>query len=211
MKTRNNSYLIGFIVTIALFSGCGPTFQTATNIDQGRQALFRHDNPSALTYFQDAANAEPNYIYGSELREGTLSFLGRAQYLNSQFAPAQSTLQKALAQHKSDNLARLYLGMNKARQGDRTSGLRDMQSGTKGIGAFLNYITTNFAGEFGQYWDPNQSLRKSVQSNLAMMSQENVDWAALFSNSEALALNFEQEPDRARSQEEHQLELERNR
>lgn len=70
--------------------------------------MFMQDNPGALGYFQSAAQTDPNYIYGTELREGKLSFLGRAQYLNGQLAPARDTLQKALAAHKSDHLARQY-------------------------------------------------------------------------------------------------------
>jgi len=79
-----------------------------------------------------------------------LSFLGRSQYLNGQLAPARDTLQKALAQHQSDNLARLYLGLTLARQGDRKAGLSDIEAGMKGIRDFLNYITTTFALSFGQ-------------------------------------------------------------
>ena len=127
--------------------------------------------------------------------------------MNGQFAPVQGTLQKALGQQKSDKLARLYLGMNKARQGDRTADLQDMQTGTKGIGATSIPVSSASLGNT----DPDQSLRKSVETNLAMMVREDVDWAMLLSNSEALALNFEQEPDRARSQQEHQMELELSR
>jgi len=169
------------------------------------------DNPGALGYFQSAAQTDPNYIYGTELREGTLSFLGRAQYLNGQLAPARDTLQKALAAHKSDHLARLYLGLTVARQGDQQSGLRDIQAGTKGIGDFLNYITNSFSSTFGQYWDPNGDIRKAASNNLALMARGDIDWPTLFSSSEALALNFEQEPDRARRQEEQQIEMDRRR
>ena len=143
--------------------------------------------------------------------QGTLSFLGRAQYLNGQLAPARDTLQKALAAHKSDHLARLYLGLTVARQGDQQSGLRDIQAGTKGIGDFLNYIANSFSSTFGQYWDPNGDIRKAASNNLALMARPNVDWPTFFSSSEALALNFEQEPDRARRQEEQQIEMDRRR
>lgn len=173
--------------------------------------MIRGDYPSALGYFQGAAQADPTYVFGTELREGTLSFLGRAQYLNGQLAPARDTLQKALAEHKSDHLARLYLGLTVARQGDQQSGLRDIQAGTKGIGDFLNYITNTFSTTFGQFWDPNRDIRKAVDNNLALMARGNIDWPTLFSSSEALALNFEQEPDRARRQEEQQIEMDRRR
>ncbi len=100
-------------------SGCAATFQGGSDVAQGRQALFRGDYPAALVYFQNAEKAGPNYVYGTELREGVLSYLGRAQYLNGQLPAARATLQQALAAHKSDNLARLYLGLTLARQGDQ--------------------------------------------------------------------------------------------
>ena len=173
--------------------------------------MFRGDNQGALGYFQAAAQTDSNYIYGTELREGTLSYLGRAQYLNGQLAPARDTLQKALAQHKSDNLARLYLGLTVARQGDRQSGLRDIEGGMKGIRDFLNYMTTTFAMSFGQFWDPAQAIRKPIDTNLTMIARGNFDWSMLISNSETIAMNFEQEPDNARQQEEQQMEMNRSR
>jgi tetratricopeptide (TPR) repeat protein len=202
---------LAVLLCASFFSGCGPSFQADGDVSQGRQALFRGDYPTALSYFQSAAKTDPNYIYGTELREGTLSFLGRAQYLNGQLVPARDTLQKALVQHKSDNLARLYLGLTVARQGDRQSGLRDIESGMKGIREFLNYITSAFATSFGQYWDPAQNIRKSVDANLAMIGRGNVDFSTLLSNSETLAMNFEEEPDKARMQEEQQMDMDRRR
>jgi tetratricopeptide (TPR) repeat protein len=205
------SYSISLLLTAFFFSGCGAGFQAGSDVAQGRQALFRGDYPTALTYFQSATQADPSYIYGTELRQGTLSYLGRAQYLNGQLAPARDTLQKALAQHKSDNLARLYLGLTEAREGDRKSGLRDIEGGMKGIKDFLNYITTTFSNLFGQFWDPTQEIRKTVDTNLAMISKGNIDWQTLISNGEALAMNFEREPDRARQQEEQQIEMDQRR
>jgi tetratricopeptide (TPR) repeat protein len=214
MKSKNR-FCAGRFAALLLFcsllASCSPNFQVGGDVAQGRQAMFRGDNPSALGYFQSAAQADPTYIFGTELREGTLSYLGRAQYLNGQLAPARDTLQKSLAAHKSDHLARLYLGLTVARQGDQQSGLRDIQAGTKGIGDFLNYITNTFSTTFGQFWDPNRDIRKAVDNNLALMARGNIDWPTLFSSSEALALNFEQEGDRARRQEEQQIEMDRRR
>jgi len=213
MKIEILNWPVCCLAFFALLAGCGPGFHAGTNIAQGRQAMFMLDNQAALGYFQSAAQADPNYIYGTELREGTLSFLGRAQYLNGQLAPApaRDTLQQALDQHRTDNLARLYLGLTLARLGDRQSGLRDIQAGIKGIGDFLNYITTTFANTFGQFWDPNRDIRKAVDSNLAMIAREGFDWPTLIANGEALALNFEQEQDRARNQERQQIEMNQRR
>src|SRR5215471_13774707 len=116
------SILRGYAIVLmsaGVFSGCGASFQGGSDLAQGRQALFRGDYPAALSYFQQAAQADPNAMYGAELREGVFSYLGRAQYLNGQLPAARTTLQQALARHKSDNLARLYLGLTLARQGDQ--------------------------------------------------------------------------------------------
>lgn len=196
-NTLRNYALAVTLLSTVLFSGCAANFQAGTGVAQGRQALFRGDYQSALNLFQSAAQADPDYIFGSELREGTLSFLGRAQYLNGQLAPARDTLQKALAQHKSDNLARLYLGLTLARLGERQSALRDIEVGMKGISGFLNYITTQFAWSFGKFWDPGGNIRKTIDADLATIARGNLDWTTVISNGEALAMNFEQEEDRA--------------
>jgi len=199
------------LVFSVLVSACGSTFQAGSGVAQGRQALFRGDYSTALELFESAAQKDPNYVFGTELREGTLSFLGRAQYLNGQLEPAKDTLQKAVAQHKSDNLARLYLGLTQGRLGDRKSGLRDIETGMKGISGFLNYITTQFAWSFGQFWDPGGNLRKTIDSNLAMIAKGDFDWSTLIANGEALAMNVEQEEDRARQDEERELQMKMRR
>lgn len=201
------TYSLISCVFVVFLSACGAGFQAGGDVAQGRQALFRGDYQGALGYFQSAAQTDPNYVYGTELREGTLSFLGRAQYLNGQLAPAKDTLEKALAQHKSDNLARLYLGLTLARQGDRKTALRDIEAGMKGISGFLNYITQQFAWSFGKYWDPGGNIRKTIDTNLAMISKGNFDWPTLISNGEALGLNFEQEEDRARQDQERDQQM----
>ena len=207
MKIALRGYSLALLFFAIFVPGCGPSFQTGGDVAQGRQALFRGDYQSALSYFQNAAQADPNYIYGAELREGTLSFLGRAQYLNGQLAPARDTLQKAIVQHKSDNVARLYLGLTLARQGDRQSGLRQIEGGMKGIRDFLNYITTTFASEFGQFWDPNRDIRKAIESDLAMISGGKFDWPTLITEGERIGMKIEEEQDNARQQEEQQMEM----
>ena len=210
-KMKRKMYSLAFGSFLVFLSGCGPSFQTSGDVAQGRQAMFRGDYQSALSYFQNAAQTDPSYIYGSELREGTLSFLGRAQYLNGQLAPARDTLQKAIGQHKSDNVARLYLGLTLARQGDRQSGLPQIEGGMKGIRDFINYITTTFASEFGQFWDPNRDIRKAIESNLAMISGGKFDWPTLITEGERIGMNIEEEQDRARRDEEQQMQMDRSR
>ena len=109
------------LVLLAVFislSACA-TMQGGTNVSAGREALFAGNNQAALTDFQSAAQQDPNYVYGTELREGILSYLGRAQYLTGNLGQARQTLERALSQHQGDNVARLYLGLTRVRLGDR--------------------------------------------------------------------------------------------
>ena len=192
-------------VTVSL-SACA-SFQSAGDVAQGRQALFKGNNQAALGYFQAAAQADPNYIYGTELQEGTLSFLGRAQYLNGDYAQAWSTLGKALAQHKDDNVARLYLGLTLARQGETQNGLRDIDAGMEGIYDFLNYIADSFRFTYGQYWDPGRDIRSAIERDRAIIASGKIDWPALIAEGEWIAMKTEREPDLARHQQELQRSL----
>jgi len=204
MKNRRMSHNVLFLAASVLlisFYGCGPSFQAGGDVAQGRQALFRGDYQVALGYFQRAEQMEPNYIYGTELREGVLSFLGRTQYLTGDLTGARRTLEQSLSRHKGNNLTRLYLGLTLARQDDRKRGLPQIETGMKGISQFLNYITTAFSNGFGQFWDPSQDIRKAIANNLAAIARGDFDWAALIANGESIGMKFEQEPDRAQQDE----------
>lgn len=207
MTSLKRRYAVVFLLAGISFAGCGGSFQTGSDVARGRQALFSGDYPGALSYFQQAAQTDPNYMYGAELREGVLSYLGRAQYLNGQLQAAQATLQKSLSQHKSNNLARLYLGLTEARLGDRKAATTEIQSGLKGMGEFLNYIINTFQNTFGSFWDQNGSLRKSIAANLAMLASSNVDWGTLIANCERLAINYEQVEDIANQDQRQFIEM----
>jgi tetratricopeptide (TPR) repeat protein len=201
--------LAGLSLTV-LLSACA-AFQGAGDIAQGRQALFEGNYKTALGYFQGADGVDPNYIYGTELREGVLSYLGRAQYLTGNYAQARQTLEKALSQHKSDNVARLYLGLTLARQGERQKGLQDIDAGMKGIDDFLNYITDSFRFSFGQYWDPGRDIRSAIERDRAMIASGKIDWPTLIAEGESIGMKIEREPDLARQQEEDQQPMFRHR
>lgn len=197
MKISFRGDFLAVLLLTSFFSGCGAGFQGGSNIAQGRQAMFRGDYPTALSYFQSAEQAGPNYVYGTELREGVLSFLGRAQYLNGQLPAARGTLRKALDQHKSDNAARLYLGLTLAREGDRKTAAADIESGLKGMRELVNYIANTFSNSFGSFWDSNGNLRKSITANLTLIAGGNFDWPTLIANCETVAMNYEQVEDSA--------------
>jgi len=201
------TYSLVVFSLVILVSGCA-TVQDAGQIESGRQALFKGNNQAALGYFQSVAQTNPNAVYGATLRMGIFTFLRQAQYLNGDYTQARQSLQKALSMHPGDNVARLYLGLTQARLGDRQTGLKNIQAGMSGIANFLNYLNTNFAYSFGQFWDPGGQIRASIKTDLAMISSGNVDWPQLIADGERLGIRIEEEEDKARQQQQQQLEME---
>src|ERR1700754_3079405 len=187
-------------------SACA-SFQAAGDIAHGRQALFQGNNQAALGHFQAAEQVDPAYVYGTELRQGVLSYLGRAQYLTGNYAQARSTLETALSQNPSDNIARLYLGLTLARQGETQKALPDIDGGMKGIYDLLNYITDTFRFGYGEYWDPGRDIRSAIEKNRAVMASGKIDWATLIADGESIALKREREPDEARQNRRRQQYL----
>src|SRR5262245_58526506 len=182
-----------------LLCACAAT-RGAGDVVQGREALLAGNYQAALGYFQAAEQADPNYIYGAELREGVSSFLGRAQYLTGNYPQARQTLQKALSQHRTDNVARLYLGLTYYRLGDQKAALKTIQVGMNGINNWLDYLNTNFALEFGQGWDPGGTIRDGIRSDLEMMSSGKIDWPKLIADGERLGITVVQEEQNFRVQ-----------
>jgi tetratricopeptide (TPR) repeat protein len=200
------TYSLVVLSLVIFLSGCA-TIQTAGQIDQGRQALFVGKNQVALDYFQQAAQTDPNAVYGATLRLGVFTYLGQAQYLTGNYAQARQSLQKALSMHPGDHVAMLYLGLTEARLGNRQVALGQIENGMKGIAAFLNYITTNFVYSFGQFWDPSGAIRASIKTDLAMISGANTDWPQLIAAGERLGIRIEEEEDKAREQQQQQQQM----
>ena len=196
------------VFSLAIFLSACATVEDAGQIASGRQALFTGNYPAALSYFQSAAQTNPNAVYGATLRLGIFTYLGQAQYLNGRYPEARQSLQKALSMHPADNVARLYLGLTQARLGDRQTGLKNIQAGMSGIANFLNYLESNFAYSFGQFWDPGGQIRASIKTDLAMSSGPNLDWSQLITAGEKLGIRIEEEEDKARQQQQQQLDLE---
>ena len=189
MKVIN---LVGWLSLSVLLSACAAT-RGAGDVVQGKEALLAGNYQDALGYFQEAEQADPNYIYGAELMEGVSSFLGRAQYLTGNYPEPRQTLQKALSQHRSDNIARLYLGLTLYRLGDQKAALTNIQAGMNGINNWFDYLNTNFALEFGQGWDPGGTIRAGIKTDLAMMSSGKIDWPRLIADAERLGIAVVQE------------------
>ena len=196
MKVR---YFIAGLSLSVLLSACAAA-RGGGDVDRGRQDLLAGNNQAALGYFQQAEQADPSYMYGTELREGVASFLGRTQYLTGDYAQARQTLEKALSRHRSDNLARLYLGLTLYRLGDQKAGLTNIQRGMTGINNWLDYLNENFRLEFGQGWDPGGTIRAGIKSDLAMISSGKIDWPKLIADGERLGIAIEQEEQNFRVQ-----------
>jgi len=186
-------FLAGVSFTI-LLAGCA-TIKGSGDVTQGRQALLEGDYQRALGLFQDAERVDPTYVYGTELKAGVLSFLGRTQYLTGNYTQARQTLEKALSQHRSDNVARLYLGLTLYRLGDQKAGLTNIERGMRGISNWLQYMDTNFRYKYGNYWDTGGTIEGSIKSNLAMISSGKINWPQLVSDGERLGIGIEKEED----------------
>ena len=102
-------------------------------------------------------------MYGIELREGVSSFLGRAQYLTGDYPEARQTLQKALSQHRSDNLCTPLPWSYVVSSRGQKAALTNIQAGMNGINNWFNYLNKNFAQEFGQGWDAGGTIRAGIK------------------------------------------------
>ena len=189
MKVR---YFSAWLSLSVLLSACAAV-RGGGDVEQGRQALLAGNYQAALGNFQNAEQADPNYVYGTELREVVLSFLGRAQYLTGNYAQARQTLEKALSQHRNDNLARLYLGLTLYRLGDQKAAVTNIQRGLQGIYNWLDYLNNNFALEYGGGWDAGGTIRAAIKADLAMISSGKIDWPKLIADSERHGIAVEQE------------------
>src|SRR5262249_53263650 len=148
----------------------------------------------------EAENADPGYMYGTELREGVASFLGRSQYLTGDYAQARQNLEKALSRHKSANLARLYLGLTLYRLGDQKAAFTNIAGGLKGIASWLKYLETKFAQALGVSCEPGGSITASIKPDLAMIASGQIDWPKLIAAGDRLGIQVEQQEQIVRTQ-----------
>jgi tetratricopeptide (TPR) repeat protein len=199
MKTKCSLALFSLFVFLA---GC-MSLQTGGEVQYGRQALLKGSNETALGYFYSAAQRDPNYVYatGSSPKQGVWSYVGRSEYLTGRLPQARQTLERALSSNRQEDIARLYLGLTLAREGDRQRGVKEIESGMRGINNFLDYINQAQRYSIGQYWDPGRAIRSAIQSDLAMISGKDLDWQTLIADAEWLGIRMEAESDLARRQE----------
>jgi len=185
-------------VVMGFVSACA-TFQAGSNVESGRLAFSIGNYQTARSYFESAAQVDPNYVYHSDLPGGSVqSYLGRTDYVTERYAQAREELERALAIDKDDNVARLYLGLTFARMGDRENGLREIQSAMQGLYDWIWYVQENFRYSYGQFWDINGTIRSAIQADLAMIASKQIDWPKLLADGEWLGKKMDEEIDIAR-------------
>ena len=187
---------IGLFSLILLVSGCAG-FQAAREVNSGRQAYLIGNNEAAYAHFQRAAEVDPNYVYGTALRQGVWSYVGWANYDMGRLPQAREALERALAANREEDLSRLYFGLALARDGDRQRGLKEIEGGLRGVHQWLEYVDQNQGASFGRFWDPAREIRSAIQTDLAMISGRDIDWPKLIAAGEWVGKRMEVENDRA--------------
>ncbi len=98
-------------------------------------------------------------------------------------------------------MAKLYLGLTLTRSGDRQRGLKEIESGLRGLHDWLDYVNQYAASSYGQYWDPTNEIRSEIKNSLAMISGKEIDGQKLIASGEWVGRKIEEEIDIARGQE----------
>ena len=197
------------LIAVGAVAACA-SFAVSGQFQSGRRALLVNDPETALSYFRTVADQDPNYFYHSvDFREGIWTYLGRAQYETKRYAEARQSLERALAQDRDDNLARLYLGLTLVRLGERARGTKEIEAGMTGIYDWLEYM--NRTRPFQAYWDPMRTIRNQIDKDLAGMSSRDLDPESLLTNAEWLGKTMEQEIDKVQDDERRQWQREWDR
>ena len=198
-----HAFTLSSFLLVFVLSGCA-SLQSAGEISHGRQAFLIGNNEAALSYFQRAAQIDPNYVYGTPLRQGVWSYVGRTEYATGRLAQARQSLERALSANQREDIARLYLGMTLARDGDRQRGLKEIDGGIRGIQGWIDNLAETQRFSAGKFWDPQRYIRSEIQMTLAMLSTPSVDWDKVIASGEWIGKTMEAESDRALRDEIHE-------
>jgi tetratricopeptide (TPR) repeat protein len=195
---------IFLLLCVLLAAGCA-SLRIAGQVQTGRQALLVGDMERALSYFQEAANNNPNYIYESvNFRESIWTYLGRAQYALGMYEAARKSFERALSVYRDDYLARIYLGLSLARTEDRSRAVKEIGSGMQGLHDWLEYMERT--RPHTAFWDPLRELRSELEKNLAMIAGKDIDWEKLIVSAEWLGKRMEEEIEAVRRDERLQFD-----
>lgn len=195
-KCKIFTFAICTLQLAILVSGCTAVY-VGGEIVKGRQELLYGDPKVSLAHFQRAGELDPDYLTNfTILRQGVWTYVGRANYALGNLVDARRELERARSRSGEDNLARLYLGLVLARDGDRQRGVGEIEGGLRGLSQWFDYIEQYHAD--GQFWDPGRPIRSEIQKNIVMLSAREVNWNELIAGGEWLGRELEREIDRAR-------------
>ena len=195
MKRFTRFYFLFAPYFIFFLPGC-VAFQAGGEIEVGRNALMVGDTNKALAHFQRAAELDPTVTF-SLLNDGVWTYVGRAYYAMGKLPEAQKALARARSIHKEDHLAKLYLGLVLARDGDRPKGLREIEAGLRGFQQWFDNLFRTHPKE-SSFWDPGGELKREIKRILAMIEGRDINWDELIARGERLGQEFEEEIDLAR-------------
>ena len=185
------------MLLLASVYGCAGS-QAAHQIQEGRLALLTGKPEIAVQHFEQAA-ALDSKIGGSPLQESAWTYVGRAYYGTMKYSLARQALDRALAQNKDDDVARLYVGLIDVREQMNETSRKQIQAGLQGVYDRIEYIKHfTVAGEF---WDPSGQLSSELLALIKAVSAPQVDWSSVIPRVEQLGLKIENEVDQARRDE----------
>jgi len=182
---------------MGLFSTAREIFWTSGQFASGRRAFLVKNYEEALGKFQKVADKNPGYVFtSSNYREGVWTYLGRCQYYLGKFAEARHSLERAVAADGDDHMARVFMGLTLARQGDDANGFREMERGLKGLEEWIEF--ENSRDPANSFWDPGHEIRKEIASGLAKISDKTPDRLKMIESAEWIGLKIEDEIDQVR-------------
>src|SRR5262245_9941494 len=193
MRPRQSA---AWLCLMFILAGCA-AYQMAGQVQSGRQALLINKPEDALGYFQQVAHTNPDYIFQSgTYREGIWTYIGRSQYSLGRLPEARQSLEKALSVYPDDYLARIYLGLTLLRTGEDARGLKELDTGMKGLYDWLEYMNRTMPNT--AFWDPRREIRSVIEKDLAMLSSKDADRQQLVSSAEWIGQKMEEEIDLVR-------------
>lgn len=197
------------MLLVFIATGCA-SIDSGGQFGAGRRALLTGDFESALGYFLGAAQSDPNYVFvGSNFRQGIWTYVGRTQYLTKRYPDARSSLERAVDMDRNDFMGHLYLGMTLARTGDLARGVKEIESGMKGIFDFIEYMERTRPME--AFWDPTREIRAAIDKDLKSIASKDFNPETLIVDGEWLGKRMEEEIDNVRRDERRMYEREIDR
>ena len=180
-------------------------FKVAGRFQSGRRAFLGKRYEEAIAYFTQTVRDDPDYTFESQgLRQSVWTYLGRAQYHADRFADARASLEHALKRDPDDHMARLFLGLSTARNGDYAGGRGQIESAVKALSDWLE--ATDSRARFDPAWDPQRDIRSEIETLLALISHDDMGQEKVMASAEWIGQRLEDEMDQVRYDRNRQIE-----